>query len=259
MNEERLIQWPEAVYWTTQFNPMVGCKPVSPACDNCYARAWAERFNIPFTPHKSKKKNPPSKGVCFCGNVTDLFGDWVDDESLHNWMVKTIGNDAYYLWLTKRPVRMANQLAEFTDPVFQRLGKSDLSRNYYGFTAENQEWYDKRFRAISSIPDWVNMWVSCEPLLGPIDFGFSKILSDGQKFDIEDRPYQWIVCGAESGKDRRTCKIEWIEGIVNQCLSAGIPVFVKQICLPDGRFSNKIEEFPEHLRIRQVPWFKETV
>ncbi|MBQ1429481.1 MAG: DUF5131 family protein [Kiritimatiellae bacterium] len=39
-----LIQWPKAKYWTAQWNPVIGCKPCSPACDNCYARAIMRRF-----------------------------------------------------------------------------------------------------------------------------------------------------------------------------------------------------------------------
>ena len=66
--------------------------------------------------------------------------------------------------------------------------------------------------------------------------------------------FKWVVVGCESGPNRRPCKLEWVERIVEQCRIAGVPVFVKQICLPNGTFTNKIEEFPEHLRIRQVPW-----
>lgn len=39
-----LIQWPTAKYWTAQWNAVIGCKPISPACKNCYAAAWAKRF-----------------------------------------------------------------------------------------------------------------------------------------------------------------------------------------------------------------------
>lgn len=39
-----MIQWPKATYWSRTFNPWIGCKKVSPACDNCYARAIMRRF-----------------------------------------------------------------------------------------------------------------------------------------------------------------------------------------------------------------------
>ena len=59
-----LIQWPKAKYWTAQWNPVIGCKPISPACENCYAAAWAKRFGQSFEPHRTKQR-PPRKGVVF--------------------------------------------------------------------------------------------------------------------------------------------------------------------------------------------------
>lgn len=126
-----------------------------------------------------------------------------------------------------------------------------LGNHYFGFTAENQEWYDKRHLEVigkpTGMPKWAQWWVSCEPLLGPIHLWLPPAF----------RAPSWVVVGCESGPNRRPCKIEWAESIVEQCLAANVPVFVKQICLPNGKFTNKIEEFPAHLQIRQVPWAKE--
>ena len=63
-----IIQWPRAQYWDKPWNPIVGCRPCSPACDNCYARtATVDRFGQSFDPHKTKKVSPPSSGVVFAG------------------------------------------------------------------------------------------------------------------------------------------------------------------------------------------------
>ena len=124
----------------------------------------------------------------------------------------------------------------------------DGSPHYFGFTAENQEWFNERMKDFRcGMPLWANGWLSAEPLLGPIDLGLRYIAP-------EDMPFEWVVVGCESGPNRRPCKIEWVESIVDQCMEAEVPVFVKQICLQNGKFTNKIDEFPEHLRIRQVPW-----
>jgi protein gp37 len=145
--------------------------------------------------------------------------------------------------------------SHITDAEAKRCLPKHFARNYFGFTAENQEWYEKRLqlRAESApmFPDWANLWVSCEPLLGPIDLG---LIFQGE---LVKPVYKWVVVGCESGQNRRPCKVEWVESIVEQCRAAGVPVFVKQICLPNGKFTNKIEEFPKHLQIRQVPWAKE--
>lgn len=238
-----LIQWPKAKYWTTQWNPIIGCKPCSPACEHCYAAAWAKRFGQSFEPHKSSQTRPPCKGVVFCGNMTDLFGEWVYHPHNNIGLVKSFAysDSATCLWLTKRVARMCDALAAFEF--------DDLSNHYFGFTAENQMWFDTRTEAAAKLPNWANMWISAEPLLGPIDL---EILYD-ESFDN----LKWLVVGCESGPNRRPCKIEWVESIVEQCRAANVPVFVKQICLPNGKFTNKIEEFPAHLQIRQVPWAKE--
>ena len=68
--------------------------------------------------------------------------------------------------------------------------------------------------------------------------------------------FEWVVVGCESGPNRRPCKIEWIESIVDQCRARDIPVFVKQLDI-NGKCERDITKFPKHLQIRQVPWAKE--
>ena len=252
-----LIQWPRAQYWDKPWNPIIGCKPCSPACEHCYAAAWARRFGQSFKPHDTKQK-PPRSGVVFCGNMTDLFGEWMYTEDIANnigWCVNR-GGDAY-LWLTKRPARMCNVLRNervllipegYDEDSGEYFGfddeECDISNHYFGFTAENQEWYDERRESIDNTwPSWANLWLSCEPLLGEIDFDFPM---------MPQLP-KWLVVGCESGPKRRPCKIEWIESIVDQCLAAKIPVFVKQLDL-NGKCERDITKFPKHLQIRQVPW-----
>ena len=102
-----LIQWPRAKYWDKAWNPIIGCKPCSPACKNCYAAAWAKRFGQSFEPHKSSKVRPPRKGIVFCGNMTDIFRESIafSDQAFYiGKAVAYLGKryDAKYLWLTKR-------------------------------------------------------------------------------------------------------------------------------------------------------------
>ena len=233
-----LIQWPCAKYWTAQWNPVIGCKPCSPACEHCYAAAWAKRFGQSFEPHMTKQK-PPSKKygtIAFCGNMTDLFGEWVSSPASIIKQCIDWRSDAIYLWLTKRIGNMCDALKEVENlTTFQ---------HYFGFTAENQEWYDRRVDIWNRhSPYWVNGWLSCEPLIGPIDFDlhhFWKIP-------------KWVVVGAESGGGRRPCKLEWVADIVAQCRAANVPVFVKQLDI-GGKCVTDITKFPKYLQIRQVPW-----
>ena len=248
-----LIQWPKAKYWSAQWNAVIGCKPISPACENCYAAAWAKRFGQSFEPHKSSKRIPPRKGTIFCGNVTDLFGDWRTTEDMGNDIIHaTIRGwdaDATYLWLTKRVGNMCNALEWANKTIREHW----FHNHYFGFTAENQVWYDKRFRESRLLPDWANWWISAEPLLGPIDLGLSDRHPVTGAFGVIPHLPSWVVVGCESGPKRRPCKLEWVKSIVDQCRAANVPVFVKQLDL-DGKCERDITKFPKHLQIRQVPW-----
>ena len=118
-----LIQWPCAKYWDRAWNPIIGCQPCSPACANCYAAALAKRFHKSFVPHASSHLRPPRSGVVFCGNMTDLFGEWMwpwrgshdgyivrsPEDLIASAIGKTI-NKAIYLWLTKRIATMVDAM-----------------------------------------------------------------------------------------------------------------------------------------------------
>ena len=67
--------------------------------------------------------------------------------------------------------------------------------------------------------------------------------------------FDWVVVGAESGANRRPCKIEWVEDIVDTCESWNVPVFVKQLEI-NGKLVTDINKFPQHLQIREVPWME---
>lgn len=261
MNRKR-IQWPRAKFWDKCWNPIIGCKPCSPACENCYAAAWARRFGQSFEPHLTKQR-PPRKGVVFCGNVTDLFGEWVHGLGIDpEEFIKRTGEmfsapTATYLYLTKRVDRMCRALCDGGDPSYEcirdegyMMRNYSLWNHYFGFTAENQEWYDRRIREACQMPSWANGWVSAEPLLGPL------------KLQLAEYPFsskcniKWIVVGCESGPKRRPCRIEWVEDIVEQCRSFQIPVFIKQLDI-NGHCVTDIDKFPGYLQFRQVPWAKE--
>ena len=206
-----MTQWPLAKYWTKCWNPIVGCVECSPACANCYAREMLKnRFGQPFKPHPSKSQRPPLSGVVFCGNMTDLFGEWRTCCEMAADIRTAIerGGGATYLWLTKRPSRMVYAID------YMRVAVPPM--HYFGFTTESQEWYDARCldMALTGVMLDVNYWLSAEPLLGPIDLLKGR---NGMP------PFRWVVVGCESGPRRRPCKIEWVEGIVGQCLAAGVP------------------------------------
>ena len=78
----------------------------------------------------------------------------------------------------------------------------------------------------------------------------------------------WVVVGGESGHEARTCDVEWIRGVINQCRLARTPVFLKQVgarlgvattqerkewrALRDPKGGDP-SEWPESFRVRQFP------
>lgn len=196
-------------------------------------------------------KKPRKIFVC---SMTDLFGDWVRDE----WIDRVFAIIARcrqhtFQVLTKRADRMADYLTTRTRQgrvndasivhhnygIWLKLGiGSDseeisgpawpLEHVHIGFSAENQEWFDKR--AVQMAPlmraGWF-VWVSAEPLLGHIRMqGWDGVL---QRNWLCEQGIRWTVIGGESGAGARECKMEWIRSLVKQCKDANVPVFVKQL------------------------------
>lgn len=248
-----LVQWTKGhKYWDKAWNPVVGCLPCSEGCDNCYAKAMCLRFDIngngKFEP-TPKKSRPPKSGVVFIGNMSDLFGDWNDDHDIIDWTFETWPFTAN-LFLTKRAARLAS-LAGRLGPVF-----SFPLATFYGITTENQTRFDERFPHLCRVSREHPWWLSCEPLLGPIDLTRIHQFEhpDNEGYGVRAvKLFRWVVVGAESGSKRRPCKLEWVEEIVETCLVNRVPVFVKQLDM-NGKLIKDIDKFPEDLRIRQVPW-----
>lgn len=155
------------------------------------------------------------------------------------------------------------------DQIFDQLRNyqiEPLPNIWLGTTCENQEQADKRIPILLQIPAAVR-FLSIEPMLGEIDL--RQICDDGKKYfdcltgwwtrykefglgswqDNESK-IDWVIVGAESGHNRRPCKQEWVESIVDQCKAAGVACFVKQLDI-NGKVEKDIEKFPKHLRIRE--------
>ncbi len=139
-----------------------------------------------------------------------------------------------------------------------REGKAP-SNVWFGVSAEDQETYNGRASLLLSIPSHVR-WLSCEPLLGPIDFNFESA-----------RGIEWVVLGGESreGKDRgkaRPCNLEWIRSGIAQCKEAQVKCFVKQVGSVVARpvaealrhpfkhpKGSDMSEWPEDIQIQEWP------
>jgi len=230
-------------YLTHTWNPTHGCSPVSEGCKFCWAKTMSKRlagmgvkgysrdepFKVVCCPENLDEplriKKPSRIGVSFMG---DLFHDVPDDFITRIAIAQTEAPQHDYLWLTKRPKRMAEYIKKHSVPKLAWLGVS----------VENQKTWDERSVILRKIRASI-LWISFEPLLENINMGDISWLT-------------WAVIGTESGNNRRECKIEWIRDVVNQCKHAHVPVFVKQIQI-NGKVIKDINQFPDDLKVREYP------
>jgi protein gp37 len=231
------------IEWTTHtFNPWIGCAKVSPACKHCYAEVatftraqrakglelWGEkaaRHAVAETNWKEMRKlhaKAAAAGVrerVFCGSMMDVYerpgfddtGGLLAQLRVRLWVLIEETPSFDWLLLTKRPenaqacVPSAWWTNGFPPNVWQ------------GFTAEDSEHFEERWRHAREIPADVR-FVSYEPALGPLD------LPD----DVATHLH-WGIVGSESGHGARDMQIEWVERFVDRCWNLDVSPFVKQI------------------------------
>lgn len=251
MAEESAISWCDSTW-----NPWLGCERVSPACDGCYAAAWALRAGrgelwegereISQTweqPIKWQKnfaafqRQHGRRQRVFTASLADFFDKMAKPE----WRGKAWGiiRRCFALdWfiVTKRIGNVEKMLPE------------DWGQENYGhvvliITVINQQEADRdipKLLALKMKYPWLRIGLSIEPMLGPIDL--TKIRPDatmvinaltgwaehllGEK--RQARPLDWVICGGESGGDARPLNIKWVRSLRGQCRVAGVPFHFKQ-------------------------------
>lgn len=231
------------IEWTHHtFNPWIGCVKVSPACKNCYAETYDQRWNEgahwgPNTPRRRTTKANWKKPIAwnkqcaaqgirqrvFCASLADVFEDHPDLQPMREDLWKLIEATPHLDWLllTKRP--------ENVNTMFPPLLPDNV---WIGTTVENQEQANKRIPELIKIPAAVR-FLSCEPLLGPVDINAKTVFGNDvqrtQSFLNGSNPYiDWVIAGGESGPNARPSHLDWILSLRDQCMAAEIPFFFKQ-------------------------------
>jgi protein gp37 len=297
MSESSNIEWTDATW-----NPVRGCTKVSPGCKNCYAETFAERFrgvkghpyeqgfDLRLVPDKLAEpltwKKPRR---VFVNSMSDLFHEDLPREyiaEVFSVMARTPQHT--YQVLTKRPERMLMlMLAPLADGV-----PWPLPNVWLGVSVENQHFADKRIPLLLQTPAAVR-FISAEPLLDAVDLesyvdgpcqgcgipdlDCAAFKSEGAVAccpDCRHRSLDWVIVGGESGPGARPFNLEWARSIVQQCTSAAVPAFIKQLGahpyrqfhVNGGTFTDPMLdprlksrkggdplEWPEDLRVRQFP------
>jgi protein gp37 len=256
MSENSAIEWTDHT-----FNPVWGCMKVSPACDNCYAETLANRFGDHWGPHAEfrtfgdKHWSEPLKwdraaakagkrSRVFCASMADVFDNrWPDGVRERLWALIQATPHLDWLLLTKRPQNIGKMLPPDWGDGWPNV--------WLGTTVENQDELNRRVPYLRAAPARVR-FLSCEPLLGPLEFSNVSSRSDaisqlGKKaFDGID----WVIAGGESGPGARPMHPDWARSLRDQCKAAGVAFFMKQM---HGLSKRSMPPIPDDLMIREFP------
>jgi protein gp37 len=219
------IEWTHATW-----NPIAGCKIVSPGCTNCYAMRLAARLQAMGMPkyagttRKSGgrhvwtgKINVDRNALAaplawrkaqriFVNSMSDLFQDGAEESFIRQvWRVMELAHWHSFQVLTKRPERMLEVLSK---PAFPTLANVWL-----GTSVESEE-YLFRIEALRRVPARVR-FVSFEPLLGPV-------------VDPNLTGIHWAIIGGESGPRARPMEAWWVEAVLAACKAQHVAFFFKQ-------------------------------
>jgi protein gp37 len=284
------------------------CTKVSDGCTKCYAEGLNKRLgtghlyragNLPKIEFRLVNLDQPARWTrprrIFVNSMTDLFHEEVSVELIDRvFAAMALARQHVFQVLTKRPERMsaysaslpsrfgsAERAAElllstFPGQLFNITQILDVASQFVtgsphnvwlGTSIEHQKAADERVPELLRTRAAIR-FLSCEPLLGPIDFSrsYKPWGSGGASAGALSR-IRWAIVGGESGTKARPLNVEWARSLVRQCQSAGVSVFVKQLGLSPYFAENGARkylqlkdhkggdwnEWPEDLRVRDFP------
>ncbi|MHB8577843.1 MAG: DUF5131 family protein [Dehalococcoidia bacterium] len=206
------IEWTDATW-----NPVTGCTEISPGCDHCYAKTFAERFRgvlghpyeqgFDLTLHADRLALPlqwrkPRR--IFVNSMSDLFHEQIPDDYVARVFDTMVRADWHvYQVLTKRAPRLARLGQRLPWPAHIWAGVS-IESNQYVFRADH----------LRKVPAQVR-FISAEPLLGPLT-------------DLNLEGIHWVIAGGESGHGFRRCDPDWVRDLRDRCVASGVAFFHKQ-------------------------------
>jgi len=206
------IEWTESTW-----NPVTGCTKISQGCKNCYAERMAKRLHamgseryrnkFAVTLHPDLVEMPKrwrAPRLVFVNSMSDLFHPEIPADYISR-VFRTMVECPQHTFqvLTKRSDRLA-ELAPAL-PWAENI--------WIGTSVENRR-VIRRVAELVSVPAAVR-FLSCEPLIGPLD-------------NLPLKGIHWVIVGGESGPRARPMQAEWALSILRQCRAAGVPFFFKQ-------------------------------
>jgi protein gp37 len=205
----------------------------------------------------------------FVNSMSDLFHEALSDSDIDKvFAVMALCSQHTFQVLTKRPQRMADYIsynrhsligagdvctriatavdALSDDDHIRMLSPQNVRRRWplpnvwLGVSVEDQTRADERIPLLLETPAAVR-FLSCEPLLGPVDLRFLQPGDPPVEIDALAgthgvlRPHRgisprldWVIAGGESGPRARPMHPAWARSLRDQCAAAEVPFFFKQ-------------------------------
>ncbi|MDQ6809674.1 MAG: phage Gp37/Gp68 family protein [Verrucomicrobiota bacterium] len=184
--------------------------------------------------------------LIFVSDMSDALSRAVSLEYLRDEVIAQVtsekGRRHIWLWLTKRPARMAR---------FAQWLESDgivWPENLMAMTSVTGATTMGRVSQLPGVPASLR-GLSVEPLTSAVQIPLAGI--------------DWVIVGGQSGPRAQPFDLAWARDIMQQCRERNVPLFVKQfgsapflngepIHLQDGH-GGDWQEWPEDLRCREFP------
>lgn len=185
----------------------------------------------------------------FVNSMSDLFHEKVEADWIYRiFAVMLLASRHQFQVLTKRPADMREFMAQPMSilGVQQGVARICLDRKilnpwilatipwpppnvWLGVSCEDEETAQERIPILMKTRAQVR-FLSCEPLLGPIDLRPYLFVGPGGA-EYEGSPsgfIDWVIAGAESGIGARLMDEGWVRQIRNDCVAAKVAFFYKQ-------------------------------
>ena len=239
------------IEWTDEtWNPVTGCTKVSPGCDNCYMFAQYPRLRgmgvrgydkapdvVQLLPERLETPlRWRSPRMVFVNSMSDLFHPHVPYSYVAQvFAVMSAASAHTFQILTKRPGRAVD--------FWVRQHPRPWPRNVWIGTSVESQKYAPRLTVLARMPKEATIFVSAEPLLGPLNLrywlpgpvssgmtftdsrGLERYVADGSFVSSLD----WVIVGGESGPGARPMADDWAREIRDDAAAAGVPYFLKQL------------------------------
>lgn len=207
------------------------------------AAAWRDLSGLE-RPDAPWKKTLPR--LIFVSDMGDALSKEIPFEYLLKEIIQVVassdGNRHIWLWLSKRPSRMAD-FSEWLNAhgiswPDNLVAMTTVTSNKTLGRVKHLQKVRCKFRGLS-----------VEPLWTPVDLPLEGV--------------SWVIVGGESGVGAKPFDLEWARDIVRQCRWAGVAPFIKQLgaLSYDGEHRLRLSdshggdwsEWPEDLRVREFP------